>query len=56
MRTDILLVAAMALLTSVVAATAQSFPTRTVRIVVPFTAGGANDGVARAMAERLSKK
>jgi tripartite-type tricarboxylate transporter receptor subunit TctC len=27
-----------------------------VRIVVPFTPGGANDGVARAMADRLSKK
>jgi tripartite-type tricarboxylate transporter receptor subunit TctC len=37
-------------------ASAQDFPTRTVRIVVPFTAGGANDGVARAMADRLSKK
>jgi tripartite-type tricarboxylate transporter receptor subunit TctC len=35
---------------------AQQFPTRTVRIIVPFTAGGANDGVARAMADRLSKK
>jgi tripartite-type tricarboxylate transporter receptor subunit TctC len=37
-------------------AAAQDFPTRTVRIVVPFTAGGANDGVARAVADRLSKK
>lgn len=35
---------------------AQQFPSRAVRIVVPFTAGGANDGVARAMADRLSKK
>ena len=35
---------------------AQSFPSRTVRFIVPFTAGGANDGVARAMADRLSKK
>lgn len=35
---------------------AQDFPSRTVRIVVPFTAGGANDGVARAMADRLAKK
>jgi tripartite-type tricarboxylate transporter receptor subunit TctC len=38
------------------AAAAQDFPSRTVRIVVPFTAGGANDGVARAMADRLAKK
>jgi tripartite-type tricarboxylate transporter receptor subunit TctC len=35
---------------------AQEFPSKTVRIVVPFTAGGANDGVARAMADRLTKK
>ena len=35
---------------------AQPFPSRTVRFIVPFTAGGANDGVARAMADRLSKK
>jgi tripartite-type tricarboxylate transporter receptor subunit TctC len=38
------------------AATAEDFPSRTVRIVVPFTPGGANDGVARAMADRLAKK
>ena len=38
------------------AVSAQDFPTRTVRIIVPFTAGGANDGVARALADRLSKK
>lgn len=44
-----------ALISSVPSA-AQDFPVRTVRIVVPFTAGGANDGVARAIADRLSKK
>jgi tripartite-type tricarboxylate transporter receptor subunit TctC len=37
-------------------AAAQEFPSRTVRIVVPFTPGGANDSVARAMADRLAKK
>jgi tripartite-type tricarboxylate transporter receptor subunit TctC len=37
-------------------ASAQEFPSRTVRIIVPFTPGGANDSVARAMADRLSKK
>jgi tripartite-type tricarboxylate transporter receptor subunit TctC len=36
-------------------AIAQTFPTRPVRIIVPFTAGGSNDGVARAMADRLAK-
>ena len=44
------------LLLSGFAAAAQDFPTRTVRIVVPFTAGGGNDVVARAMAERLARK
>ena len=55
MRRNILLAAAMLLVTAT-AAIAQSFPNRAVRIIVPFTAGGANDGVARAMADRLSKK
>ena len=50
------LLAMTTLLVGVVAANAQTFPSRAVRIIVPFTAGGANDGVARAMADRLSKK
>src|SRR5215831_4515351 len=33
---------------------AMSFPERTVRVIVPFPAGGATDIVARALAERLS--
>ena len=33
---------------------ASSFPERAVRIIVPFPAGGANDIVARAAAERMS--
>jgi tripartite-type tricarboxylate transporter receptor subunit TctC len=37
-------------------ASAQEFPSRTVRIIVPFPPGGANDSVARAMADRLSRK
>ncbi len=35
------------------AGAASSFPERTVRIVVPFPAGGATDIVARALAERM---
>ncbi len=35
------------------AAAASSFPERTVRIIVPFPAGGATDIVARALAERM---
>ena len=50
------LLALAALLIGTVMADAQGFPNHAVRIVVPFTAGGANDGVARAMADRLSKK
>jgi tripartite-type tricarboxylate transporter receptor subunit TctC len=40
---------------SVTPAFAQ-FPERTVRIVVPFDAGGTVDAVARALANRLSAK
>jgi tripartite-type tricarboxylate transporter receptor subunit TctC len=37
------------------AAFAQTFPTRPVTIVVPFSAGGPTDTIARIMAERMSK-
>jgi tripartite-type tricarboxylate transporter receptor subunit TctC len=37
------------------AATAQAFPSKVVRLVVPFAAGGSNDVVARAMSQPLSK-
>ena len=36
-------------------ATAQTFPSKVVRLVVPFPAGGSNDVVARAMAPTLSQ-
>ncbi len=35
-------------------ARAQAFPSRTVRIIVPIAAGGANDLIARMLAERLA--
>jgi tripartite-type tricarboxylate transporter receptor subunit TctC len=34
---------------------AESFPNRPVRIVVPYTAGGGTDAVARALAQQLSE-
>lgn len=38
------------------AADAQTYPTRVVRIVVPFAAGGPVDLIARTMAQRLSQQ
>src|ERR1043166_3348031 len=37
------------------ASPAQNFPTRPVAIVVPFSAGGPTDTIARIMAERMAK-
>jgi tripartite-type tricarboxylate transporter receptor subunit TctC len=37
-------------------ASAQDFPNRMVRLVVPYPAGGGVDGLARPLAERLGKK
>src|SRR5437016_13603721 len=37
------------------AACAQNFPARPVTIVVPFSAGGPTDTIARIMAERMTK-
>ncbi len=36
-------------------AVAQDYPNRTVTLVVPFPAGGGNDALARAVAERMSR-
>ncbi len=45
----------LATLTSIVAAHAQSFPTRPVSIIVPSAAGGAADAIARTLALHLGK-
>jgi tripartite-type tricarboxylate transporter receptor subunit TctC len=39
-----------------VVAPAQDFPSRPVKIVVPYTAGGGTDAVVRPLAQRLSEK
>ena len=51
--TAALVVGALACLAS--AATAQSYPSRTVTVVVPFPAGGSVDGVARILVQKLNE-
>lgn len=51
-----LLAAALALSLLPLAAHAQSYPDRTITVVVPFAAGGPTDTVARLVAESMSKE
>ena len=44
------------LATVVTAASAQTYPTQTIRMIVPFTAGSPNDVVARLLAQQLSTR
>jgi tripartite-type tricarboxylate transporter receptor subunit TctC len=48
--------AGMAALTASTAAQAQDYPTRAVKIIVPFPAGGTADAMPRAVADFLSRK
>jgi tripartite-type tricarboxylate transporter receptor subunit TctC len=50
-----LLVAALALVAAAVAH-AQDYPTRTIRVIVPFSPGGAVDGPMRLIAQELAKR
>jgi tripartite-type tricarboxylate transporter receptor subunit TctC len=50
-----LLLAALAGLVSVCAAQAQSYPSRPITLVVPFSAGGPTDTVARILGERMGR-
>ncbi len=47
--------ALLALLSSAGIAAAQDFPSRPIRLIVPFAAGGGADGVARIVAKRVSE-
>jgi len=47
---------AIAALLAPLAAQAQSYPDRPVRIIVPFAAGGGSDVVGRAIAQKLQEK
>ncbi len=55
MRAVALLVATLAALPSIQTVRAQDWPTKPVRIVVPFPAGGSTDRMTRLVAEDLSK-
>jgi tripartite-type tricarboxylate transporter receptor subunit TctC len=47
--------ASAALVASVLGASAQTYPSQTVRIVVPFSAGSITDGLARILADKLGE-
>jgi tripartite-type tricarboxylate transporter receptor subunit TctC len=38
------------------AATGQSYPTRTIRFLVPFSPGGASDTAARIIGQKLAER
>src|SRR5262249_19987599 len=45
----------LALLTLIAPASAQTYPSRTVTVIVPFPAGGSLDGVARILVQKLNE-
>lgn len=55
-RFSVSALAAISVLALAAPASAQDYPSRTVKIVVPYTAGGGTDAVARPLAQRLSEK
>src|SRR5215207_2667290 len=55
MKTARTLLAALTLSLVPVAATAQDFPNKPIRLIVPFPAGGPNDIIARVVGQRMSE-
>ncbi|HYF18185.1 MAG TPA: tripartite tricarboxylate transporter substrate-binding protein, partial [Ramlibacter sp.] len=53
-RRDLTLAAAAALLAPAVPARADSYPSRPVRVIVPYSPGGGTDTLARAVFERVA--
>src|SRR4051794_41400524 len=55
MKTARTLLTALALLLVPVAAAAQDFPTKPIKLIVPFPPGGPNDIIARVVGQRMSE-
>jgi tripartite-type tricarboxylate transporter receptor subunit TctC len=53
--TTLMFIAALCLIGTTGDGAAQAFPTKPIRIIVPFTPGGANDIIARVVSQRLSE-
>ena len=55
LRASAKLIVALSLLLAPLAAQAQDFPNRQIRLIVPFPAGGPNDIIARLVGQRMSE-
>ena len=54
-KTDVIAIAAIAIAAMPLAAGAQSYPTKPVRIIVPFSPGGASDALPRLLGAKLTE-